>query len=273
MKSTKRLKILDKIKEYEANGWWEKDVEDDPETITLLPNKIDYLNKKLSNKVINKIANHLAISYYEKLIKQNKFIIKEVKGLENYKAIASTGAILTCNHFHPYDNYAVFRAIRKDLGKHNLYKVIREGNYTNFKGFYGFLFRHCNTLPLSSNKDTMKKFLKSIEILLKNNEKVLIYPEQSMWWNYRKPKPMQNGAFKLAVMNNVPIVPFFITMEDTVNLDDEGFPIQAYTINIMPAIYKDEKLNNKENVELMKNLNYEICKRVYEDFYKIPLTY
>ena len=42
-----------------------------------------------------------------------------------------------------------------------LYKVIREGNYTNFPGLYGFFFRNCDTLPLSSNKRTMIEFLKA----------------------------------------------------------------------------------------------------------------
>ena len=37
-----------------------------------------------------------------------------------------------------------------------MYRVIREGNYTGFPGFYGVLMRHCNTLPLSSNFKTME---------------------------------------------------------------------------------------------------------------------
>ncbi len=47
-----------------------------------------------------------------------------------------------------------------------LYKVIREGNYTNFPGFYGFLFRNADTLPLSSNKRTMIEFMKAVDTIL-----------------------------------------------------------------------------------------------------------
>ena len=46
-----RLAILAKIDEYERNGWFSKHLEDDPPTIPLTPDKVDYLNKKLKNKI------------------------------------------------------------------------------------------------------------------------------------------------------------------------------------------------------------------------------
>ena len=36
-----------------------------------------------------------------------------------------------------------------------------------------------------------------------------------MWNNYRKPRPTKTGAYRLAVNNDVPIIPVFITMEDS----------------------------------------------------------
>ncbi len=273
MQSEQRLKILEKIKEYEKQELWDKDVEDDPETIVLMPNKVDYLGKKVSSKIMTFIANRLAINFYEKKIRTGEFVIKEIRGLENYKAVKS-GAIITCNHFSVYDNYAIYRAIRNELPKgHQLYKVIREGNYTNFKGFFGFLFKHCNVLPLSSNTQTMKNFISAVDTLLKRGEKILIYPEQAMWWNYRKPRPMKNGAFRFAVKSDVPVIPAFITMEDTDKLDADGFKIQAYTIWFLPAIYPNKSLNEKQNAEYLKNQNYEMVKSLYESVYKIPLTY
>ena len=147
MQSPDRLKILERINEFEKQGLWDKDVEEDPETVELLPHQIDYLGEKFSTRFFNKIGNHLAVSYYEKLIKKGLFVIKEINGLENYRSVNS-GALITCNHFSVLDNYAIYRAIRQDIPKgHFLYKVIREGNYTNFKGLFGFLFRHCYIQP------------------------------------------------------------------------------------------------------------------------------
>ena len=109
--------------------------------------------------------------------------------------------------------------------------------------------------------------------LLADNEKILIYPEQGMWWNYRKPRPLKTGAFKLAVNNNVPIIPFFITMEDSDIIGPDGFNVQEYTINILPAIYPNKDLNKSQNVEYLKDANYNAWVKVYEDFYKEKLTY
>ncbi len=272
MQSEERLKVLKRIEDLEKQELWDKDVEDDPETIVLMPDKIDYLRKKLSSKIKTWFANRMAVSFYEKEIKKGNLIIKEVKGIENFRAVEG-GAILTCNHFSVYDNYAVYRPIRKDVKKGILYRVIREGNYTNFGGLYGFLFKHCNTLPLSSNMQTMRKFLSAVSELLNRGEKILIYPEQGMWWNYRKPRPMKNGAFRFAVKNNVPVIPAFITMEDTENLDADGFKIQAYTVHYLPPIYPNPELSDKENMDYMRDKNYEVWKELYEKTYGIPLTY
>lgn len=272
MQSEQRLAVLKKIEEYEKNGLWDKDVEDDPESIPLTPDKADYLLEKPFAKFKTYIANKVAVSYYEKLIKKGQFVIKDIKGFENFDSV-SGGAVITCNHFSVCDNYAIYRAIRKRLGRRNLYKVIREGNYTNFKGLYGFFFRHCNTLPLSSDMQTMKKFFKSVDVLLKRGDKILIYPEQSMWWNYRKPRPMKNGAFRIAVRSNVPVIPAFITMEDTDALDSDGFKIQAYTIHFLKPIYPKDGLSEKQNSEMLKEENFKEWKEVYEDFYNTPLVY
>ena len=77
-KNPERLKVLAKIEEYEKKGWFSKDVEEDPPTIPLTPDKIDYINKKLSNKIISKFAMHQAVSFVKKLIKNKQMIIKDV---------------------------------------------------------------------------------------------------------------------------------------------------------------------------------------------------
>ncbi|NCB48395.1 MAG: 1-acyl-sn-glycerol-3-phosphate acyltransferase [Clostridia bacterium] len=267
-----RIKILEKIKSFEKQGLWNKDTEDDPEAPVLMPDKIDYLNKKLINKFSNKFANYIAIKFYDKEIKKGNLIIKNVVGLENYDSVKG-GAIITCNHFNIYDNYVMFKALQKRLGKKNLYKVIREGNYTNFPGFFGYLFKHCNTLPLSSNFETMKKFMKAVETLLKRGDKILIYPEQALWWNYKKPRPLKPGAFNLSAINFVPVIPCFITMIDSDKVAPDGSFFQEYTLHIMPPIFPDKNKSVKENSKDICEKNYQLWKEKYEEVYKIPLTY
>ena len=84
---------------------------------------------------------------------------------------------------------------------------------------------------------------------------------------------MQDGAFSLAVRNKAPIVPIFITMEDSDVLDGDGFPVQEYTLHILPAIYPSEDLTRVEAKTDMKNRNYEAWVETYEAFYQKPLRY
>ncbi len=271
-KSAHKLELLRRIAEFEKKGLWHLDVEDDPETYPLMPDKIDYLNEKFSSKIKNKIANIFGARFFDKMIADRQLIIKEVRGIENFTAVKS-GKIVTCNHFSAGDNYAVWVALRDYMAGKLLYKVIREGNYTNPPKPFGLFMRHCNTLPLSSQKATMVKFMKAFAELLRRGETILIYPEQGMWWNYRKPRPMQDGAFSLAVRNKTPIVPIFITMEDSDVLDGDGFFVQEYTIHILPAIYPDENLSLKAAKQDMHNKNYEAWVKTYEEFYGKPLKY
>ena len=252
-KAQDRLEVLKKIEEFEREGKFDVDVEEDPPTIVLTPENIDYLREKMSSKIKRIFANEMGERFLDNLLKNNKLIIKQVNGIENLNKV-KTGALITCNHFNPFDCFTVEKVFRMSENEKDkrLYKVIREGNYTNFPGLYGFFFRNCDTLPLSSNKRTMVNFMKAVDTILQKGDYILIYPEQSMWWNYRKPKPLKNGAFKLAARNNVPVIPIFITMEDSKLIGEDGFNIQEYTINVEEPIYPDEKLTEKENTEIMK---------------------
>ncbi len=271
-KSAHKVELLRRIAELEKKELWHLDVEDDPETFPLMPDKIDYLNEKFINKIKTRIANILGARFFDKMIADKQLIIKDVRGIENFTAVKG-GKIITCNHFSVGDNYAVWVALRDDMDGRMLYKVIREGNYTNPPKPFGLFMRHCNTLPLSSQKATMVKFMKAFAELLQRGETILIYPEQGMWWNYRKPRPMQDGAFSLAVRNKTPIVPIFITMEDSNVLDGDGFFVQEYTMHILPAIYPDKNLSHADAKRDMKNRNYAAWVKTYEEFYQKPLVY
>lgn len=273
-KSPDRLAVLKRIEQLEREGRFDEDAEDDPPTIPLEPDQIDYLRHNPASRLKARMAYGMAERFVDKLIRKGTLVIKEVNGLENLNGVKG-GAILTCNHFNPFDCFTVEKVFRSSVHYHRkkLFKVIREGNYTNFPGLYGFLFRNCDTLPLSQNKKTMYKFLKAVDAILQRGDLILIYAEQSLWWNYRKPKPLKNGAFKFAVKNRVPVIPIFITMEDSSRIGADGFPIQEYTVFIEKPIYPEQGLTEREQVDAMRDQNYEVWKGIYENFYGVPLTY
>ena len=234
-KSEDRLLVLKRIEELEKEGKFDIDVEDDPETRPLKPGEVDFLRKKLSSKIKTWFAFKRAKKFLNQIIENKVLIIDDIIGIENIDSLNS-GAVMTLNHFNAFDSFAaeiIYRnSIQFKKKKRHFYRIIREGNYTSFPGFYGSLMRNCRTLPLSKNPEVLKEFMRATNTLLKQGEIVLIYPEQSMWWNYRKPKPLQKGAFSFAAKNNVPVLPCFITMRDTDQIGDDGFPIQAYTLHV-----------------------------------------
>jgi lipopolysaccharide biosynthesis glycosyltransferase/1-acyl-sn-glycerol-3-phosphate acyltransferase len=286
-KSQARLDILDKIAQYEREGRFDEDVEEDPPGRELKPDEVNYLPRRPYSKLKRQLSYVIARRFMNHMIAERQLIIKEIKGLENFDGLDS-GAVITCNHFNAMDSFAMQIAYEASVhGKrwnHELsgnllhkrrkfYRVIKEGNYTSFPGFYGVLMRNCNTLPLSSNAHTMKKFFEAVDKVLKDGHFVLIYPEQSMWWNYRKPKPLKRGAYTLAAQNMVPVLPVFITMEDSDVLDADGFFVQEYTINIGKPIYPESSLSARKNSTMMMDENARVWKEIYEDSYGIPLEY
>lgn len=272
-KSENKLVLLAHIEELEREGRFSEDAEENPPAPVLMPEDINYLPRSIKSKTQTKYAFKVARWFVNMLIKKKQLIIKEYKGIENLEKVAD-GAVITCNHFNAFDSFAIQLAFEQGkLKKKKMYRVIREGNYTGFPGFYGVLMRHCNTLPLSSNFKTMEKFIAAVDRVLEKNQFVLVYPEQGMWWNYRKPRPLQKGAFTFAARNNKPVLPVFITMEDSDVLDDDGFYVQEYTVHFCEPIYPDPNKKRAQNACEMRDKNYEAWKSVYEQTYGEKLTY
>ena len=267
-----RVAVIEKIGELEAKGKFDVDAEDDPPTLPL-EEDVDYAKKKLISRMKAAAAFKAARVFVNNLIENKQLIMKDIVGLENLTSLEG-GAIITCNHFNAFDSFAMQLVYdHADTKKHKFFRVVREGNYTNFPGFYGFLMRNCNTLPLSSGFKNMQKFMSSVSEILKDGHFILVYPEQSMWWNYRKPKPLKKGAFSMAAKNNVPVLPCFITMQDSDVLCEDGFYVQEYTVHIGKPIYPDPDSAVGENAERMKDENYLLWKDIYENNYGIPLVY
>ena len=272
-RASDRVRIVEKIAQFEREGRFDEDVEDDPPGREIQPGEVDYLGKKLSSKIQSKFAYSMARRYLNSIIENKQLIVKDIIGIENFANLTS-GAIVTCNHFNAFDSFAIQLAYENSgHKKRRFYRIIREGNYTSFPGFFGYLMRHCHTLPLSSNPSAKKEFTRATDTLLKEGHFVLIYPEQSMWWNYRKPKPVKPGGFYLAAKNKLPVLPCFITMKDTKIIGEDEFPVQEYTIHVSKPIYPDENARTRVNAEMMAEENFRVWKEIYEREYGIPLRY
>lgn len=263
-RSPERLAILEKIQELEGQGGdsFYVDVEDDPSGHELRPDEVDYLRVKFSSKCKTLVSRAVA-AVLQPIVRKSLQI--RVVGEENLAGITG-GAIITSNHFSIYENLAVKEVADRVAGKHRFYRVIKGLNYFQ-PGWIGFLMKNCDTLPLSKNLKTLRLFESALEKLLADDALVLVYPEQAMWWNYRKPRPPKAGAYHYAAKFGVPIIPVFVTMEDTDAPDEYGFPKQKYTVHVMPSMHPDPEKTLRENERAMQEENYALCREKYREVY------
>lgn len=239
------------------------------EEITKLINKF-YKNKskKFSYTIKHMIAN-MTISKYMKLLDKDITI----KGLETIKDLdLSKGAIITSNHFNPLDTFIIRKLVEKVLKK-DLYIVIQDTNLA-MPGSLGFLMNYTNTIPVSKSPTYLAgTFKENLRKILSDGNIVLIYPEEEMWFNYRKIRPLKRGAYQYAAILNVPIISCFTKIIDTDILDNEEFNKTIYELNVLGYLYPDKDISPRVNSINMLNEDYTWKKRSYEEAYNKSLDY
>lgn len=194
-----------------------------------------------------------------------------IEGLENLKKIHG-GAIVTSNHFSPLDNTAVRKAMNRG-GYRRLFMVSQETNLA-MKGWIGFLMNHEDIIPLVKNPDYLRKYFgPMIRERLKQGHAILIYPEQEMWFHYRKPRPPKRGAYYYAAVNQVPVISCFVEIRDLPGKENEEFHKTRYVMHILKPIYPDPEKNAQENSREMMQKDYQQKVAAYEQAYGKKLTY
>lgn len=195
----------------------------------------------------------------------------ELEGLENIKDI-NNGAIVTSNHFNPLDNMAIRKLIKERYRK-NVYIVSQETNLA-MSGFLGYLVNSLNIIPLCKNpRYIISTFRQELKKVLDKNNYVLIYPEEEMWFNYRKPRPCKRGAYHFAAELGVPVIPCFVEIVDLDKKDNDEFNKVKYIVHVLKPIYPEKGKSVRENSKIMCEADYEQKVKAYEKAYNKKLDY
>lgn len=225
----------------------------------------DNLRKKRINRLKASLATRIARKATVMLNSET-----EIVGLENLLSV-ETGAIITSNHFNPLDSTPIRLMAMCANREDDLSIVVQQSNIF-MKGFFGFLMRNTNTMPVSSSPSYMAKNLKpALKERLEGGGLVLIYPEQEMWFNYKKPREGRIGAYHYAAEFGVPIIPCFTEMREVDGLDENGFSKVRYILHVMPPIYPDPTLSKREARDRMYLIDKEAKRACYESCYGTPL--
>lgn len=191
---------------------------------------------------------------------------KKVKQISN--------AFVTCNHYNQFDSLPIKRLAMK--AHKRLYFVIEDTNLL-LPSWIGFLMRNVDSIPITQSVNYLgREFPKHLAtVFAKKNHWVLIYPEQEMWINYRKPRPLQKGAYYYAAKLNVPVISCFVEIQDQPGLE-KGHPEFNKTkriLHVLPTIYPDPRLSLNQNAKRMRDIDYLQKKKAYEKAYGKKLTY
>ena len=193
-----------------------------------------------------------------------------IEGVEKTRGIEA--AIVTSNHFSPIDN-TIVRAMVWQTGRRRMPVVSYEETLA-MDGAFGFLMKYTDTIPLSNSADYMKHaFEPMLRREIDEGNFVLIYPEQEMWFNYRKPRPCKRGAFLYAARLGVPVVPCFVEIHDKDELEQPNFLEVSYTLHVLDPIYPDPEKSDRANSIAMCEQDYAQKVACYERCYGKPLDY
>ena len=265
-KSKDRLQVVQNIEQAIKEGNYNKKVEQGDPKITQKQREkyiqhYDITKKKIRHKVEFEIANAVTNTITKYVNKDT-----EIVGLENLEGIEG-GAIITSNHFNSVDT-TIIKNMMNVIKKSRKYAIIVQETNFFMKGYLGWLVRNNKTIPLSlDHKYLSENFLPTLKSLLDKGYYILVYPEQEMWYNYKRPRNPMPGAYHYASKFNVPIIPCFTEIRDEEKEDKEGFKKSKYILHIMPPIYPDPNKSLRENKEEMRKKDYEYKVAAYEKAY------
>ena len=197
--------------------------------------------------------------------------VNEITGMRNLLTVQGP-AFLTSNHFNPFDN-GVHRTLSRLTGRDRLVAISQGTNFV-MPGLNGFILRNIDVIPLIQEPSYMNGAFRTLmQRNLDRNRFILIYPEQEMWFNYRKPRPGKRGAFLFAAEYGVPVVPTFVEMVDLPEVVAPGFHDVKLVLHVLPPIFPDPERSARENSFLMCQADYDAKVRCYEQCYGRPLSY
>ena len=271
MISPDRLAVIANIKENVASGAFNDKVETgdptlDEEGVRKALYRVVKERDGIPYGIKHFIARRIADMLTCRLAKDAR-----IEGMENIRDVKGA-AIVTSNHFAPFEN-GMLRIMTSKNGKGHLWAVSQDTNFV-MKGWRGFLLRYAGLIPVTRDKGFMATFFEQmLGEQLGKGRYVLIYPEQEMWFNYRKPRPPKRGAYHYAAKFGVPVISCFVEIEDVPGVGSDGIGNTRWILHILPTIWPDPKKSVRENSVAMMEQDYAQKRQAYEKAYGKPLDY
>lgn len=169
----------------------------------------------------------------------------KIEGQENIENI-TTGAISVSNHVLFLDCAMIGLAFKDK----KIYYTTQEESFKI--PFVRRLIKLLRAIPIPKSIENRKNFLKAINKLLEEKNIVHIYPEASLWTYCRKIRNFKNGAFDIAVRNQVPIIPCVFTFREPTGIRKRLKKKKDVTLKILKPIKPNSEKYIRQQVEELK---------------------
>lgn len=210
----------------------------------ITPESYDYVRDRFDQRFGTFLLRTFAILVLE--IYNRATFGYSIKGRENLKALQS-GAVTICNHIHPMD----CTMINMPLYEKRLYYLTLESNFRI--PLVRHIIRAFDAVPCPSRAHCMNEMFCAMRKAVEEGSFVQIYPEGSLIPYCKKLRKFKNGAFRMAVEADAPILPMVITQTPPSGLYGLYKKKPCLTLNILPPVYPDVTIQSQtERIETLK---------------------
>lgn len=176
--------------------------------------------------------------------------IKGRKNLRKNRKYLKKGAITVSNHVYRWDYLAVLQAVKY----RRMYFPARAAQVM---GSDASLIRGAGGIPVPSSIAGLRGFYGAFDELARKKIWFHVFPESCRWDYYEPVRPFKNGAFKMAIRYERPVIPMVFSYRKPTGiykLLKVKHPLITLTIGepIIPAFAKG-KTKNEIAAEIRKN--------------------
>lgn len=238
------------------------------------------LNNKETNKIVSKYWQYTKTNSYRLFNPLVRVVFNiasqiltgrcSIDGIENLPD--SPTAFITGNHYNQFDVLLIGKLALKK--RQRLFIVVEASNLA-MPHLIGWAVRNFDSLPIDHDFHYLSRiFPKKLAQVLSKPGWILIYPEEELWFNYRKLRPLKKGAYYYAAKFNQPIISTFTEIQATSKreLFQRDFYKTKKILHILPTIYPNPDLKIRENMQRMAEIDYRQKKAAYEKYYQRKLT-
>lgn len=181
-----------------------------------------------------------------------------IKGKKNYRKIKKQGCIFISNHINPGDAFFIgFTLMFK-----RVYFTSLQSNLGLPFGFGRFL-RRVGAVPIPEKKSQIPRFRKQLLEELEKGRKVTVYPEAALIPFCDHIRPFKKGAFRLALVENTPILPIVFTYRKPRGLYKLWRRKPCLTINFLEPYYPTNEGSHAERIEKAMNETHQLMSNFF----------